>query len=403
MSHIEDGRLHAYLDGECAEREIEQIEAHLAICDECQERLEAATAASRTASDLLAEVEPGPVSAPSWRELEARAAARARSAPRRTWVKPSLAWAAMIAIAFGIGWFSNTYWSAARYAPSSSLPTETPIAAADALEEEQLPQAPEQTRTGAQVGEQSAEPDLANEQVSYDLRAKAVSEPPATRPQPGRAAGVEGEVEKSAPEEALAAARRRSEEAENRTQAVTEDVAARPPAEPSPAVAGVDATRELAERRERQDLLADKPQPQAEIIPSFAAQKSVLRAESDEATPGFFGVQPEDAAVWLDGNLRTLPDLQLKRVEVGPGTAVPGALPGLPAVRLVYEDAAGHPLVLIQQRVVDWAADAERQPVLSVDPSGEVAYRWIDARGYHLILIGQVSSDSLRALAERLR
>ena len=125
--------------------------------------------------------------------------------------------------------------------------------------------------------------------------------------------------------------------------------------------------------------------------------------EPDEAGPNFFAVQPEHAAVWLNGQLRTLPDLQLERVEVGPGSAVPGALPGLPAVRLVYEDAAGHTVTLIQQRVVDSPADAEALPVLSVDPSGAAAYRWVDARGYHLILAGNVGSDSLRALAERVR
>ncbi len=395
MSHIEDGRLHAYLDGECAEREIEQIETHLAICDECQIRLEAATAASRTASDLLAEVEPGTLSAPSWRELEARAAARVRSTPRRTWIKPSLAWAAMIAIAFGIGWFSNTYWSGARFAPTSGFrPVESPSLVADAVEP--LPQAPTQIQAGE---EQAAERDLSNEGVLYDLRLKAASE---GQTQPGRGAAAEGGIETVSQEEAVAA-RRRSQPTEDLTRSVAPEVATRPPAEPSPAVAGVEARRELAEHRERQDLPADQAVPEAETFDALTAQKSVLLAEADEAAPDFFSVQPEHAAVWLNGELLTLPDLQLERVEVGPGNAVPGALPGLPAVRLVYEDAAGHTVTLIQQRIVDWAADAEAPPVLSVDPSGAAAYRWIDARGYHLILTGDVGSDSLRALAERVR
>ncbi|MGD8699156.1 MAG: zf-HC2 domain-containing protein [Gemmatimonadales bacterium] len=402
MSHIEIGRLHAYLDGECAEREVEQIEAHLVTCDECQERLTAATAASRTASDLLAEVEPGALSAPTWRELEERAAARARSAPRRTWVKPSLAWAAVIAIAFGVGWFSNNYWSSARYAPASSFRgDETPVAVADALEAAPRPQAPAQTQTGAAVADRSAEPEFADEDVLYDRRVKSAAERPETRPLPGRGALTEGGADRAAQEEALAAARQPSPPTENLTQAVTEKTTARPPAEePAPAVAGVEATRELAQRRERQDIAAEMTQPEAEAFADLAPQRSVVHA--DEAPASFFSVQPEAAAAWLNGDLRTLPDLHLQRVEVGPGTAVPGALPGLPAVRLVYEDAAGHPIVLVQQRLVDWAGD-EAQPVLSMDPGGEVAYRWTDAGGYHLILTGTVSSDSLRALAARLR
>jgi hypothetical protein len=71
---------------------------------------------------------------------------------------------------------------------------------------------------------------------------------------------------------------------------------------------------------------------------------------------------------------------------------------------LSYEDAAGHPIILIQQRIGDASPETGlSQPVLTVDPSGLAAYRWIDDRGYQLILVGRISSDSLRALAERVR
>jgi hypothetical protein len=71
---------------------------------------------------------------------------------------------------------------------------------------------------------------------------------------------------------------------------------------------------------------------------------------------------------------------------------------------LVYEDAAGHEFILIQQRVADSTLEFEEaEPVLTVDPDGPLAYRWLDGRGYRLILIAEVSSDSLRALAERVR
>jgi hypothetical protein len=45
----------------------------------------------------------------------------------------------------------------------------------------------------------------------------------------------------------------------------------------------------------------------------------------------------------------------------------------------------------------------DSDPTLIVDPAGLNAYRWHDDRGYRLMLLGEVSGDSLRALADRVR
>jgi anti-sigma factor RsiW len=405
MSHIEEAKLHAYLDGACAERELDQIEGHLASCGECQARLAAAIAASRMASDLLAEIEPGSVQAPPWREIEERAAARTRSAPGRNWVRPSLAWAAMIAIAFGVGWLSNTYYSQApERLFTGSRQAQAPVAAADALEEERFEQVPAEAQSEAGAGQRSGEvvtPETKIEVQELDQsRAKSADERLATEPQPGRGELTEGVAREADREGVLGAvARKRVQEADAIAEKAAENVAAAPP----PAVAGVEANQEDPERRARRDAPADQAKPETEPLADFAAQRSVLQAEAGE-TAAFFSVQPEDAALWLDAELRRLPDLQLRRVEVGPGSAVQGGLPGLPAVKLVYEDAAGHEFILIQQRVADSTLEFEEaEPVLTVDPDGPLAYRWLDGRGYRLILIAEVSSDSLRALAERVR
>jgi anti-sigma factor RsiW len=106
----------------------------------------------------------------------------------------------------------------------------------------------------------------------------------------------------------------------------------------------------------------------------------------------------------LGGPLRELPGLQLMSVEVGPGGVVAGSLGGRPVARLSYADAAGHVLVLTQQRLGDAQVTTEdRAGTLVVDPSGMRAYRWNDDHGYRLILMGTVSSDSLRSLAESVR
>ena len=151
---------------------------------------------------------------------------------------------------------------------------------------------------------------------------------------------------------------------------------------------------------------ADQETPEIEDVRGALAQPSALRvAEFDEASPGqFLDVSADDAAVWLGADLRILPELQLVSTEVGPGIAVAGGLSGLPAIKLTYLDAAGHVIVLVQQRTSEvelQAADSD--PTLVVDPAGLNAYRWHDGLGYRLILLGEVSGDSLRALADRVR
>jgi anti-sigma factor RsiW len=405
MSHIEEAKLHAYLDGACAERELERIEAHLASCGECQARLAAAIADSRLTSDLLAEIEPQPVHAPPWREIEERAADRTRSAPSRSWVRPSLAWAAMIAIAFGVGWLSNTYYSRApERLFTGSRQAQAPVAAADALEEERFDQAPVEELAEAGAGERSGKiktPETKVEEQDLDqLRRKSADERLAAEPQPGRTELTEGVAREADREGVLGPVeRKRVQEAEPIAEKAAEDVVAATP----PGVAGVQANRVDPESRARRDAPADQARPETEPLADFAAQRTVLPSDTGE-TAVFFSVQPEDAALWLDAELRRLPDLQLRRVQVGPGSAVQGGLPGLPAVKLFYEDAAGHELILIQQRVADVTLEFEEAaPVLTVDPDGQQAYRWLDGRGYRLILIAEVSSDSLRALAERVR
>ncbi len=113
---------------------------------------------------------------------------------------------------------------------------------------------------------------------------------------------------------------------------------------------------------------------------------------------------PQDAALWLGAEPRTLTELELRRVEVGPGSAAAGGLSGRPALRLTYEDAAGQEIVLMQQWTGAPRDDAfAAEPVLTVLPTGRRLLRWSDDEGYRLILEGTLSGDSLRALAARLR
>ncbi len=396
MSHIDEGTLHSYLDGEASERQRTEIEGHLAICGECRARLEAAEALSGRAADLLAELEPGTVQAPSWREIEERAAARRRAVPRRVRLRPGLAWAASIAIAFAVGWASQAYFL--RMPASDVGARETVVGALEADRSE----APElRQRGGAEPGEaqpeggrqeefRPSEPDLG----ATPPRAKSTPEEEAATRTAGR-----GQVTEDAPSQLRRDDRPAEAVEQDRAAELADElvVVATPPA-----VAGIEVAREEGEPRAAVPVDQALPEPTAH---AFEAQRTLAEQTDAEAkSTGFVEVPPDTAALWLGTELRTLPELTLERVEVGPGAAVEGAQPGLPAIRLVYEDAAGSAIVLTQQ----WfggvgAAVSEIEPAMKVEPSGHRAYRWLDGEGYLLILEGDVSGDSLRALAERLR
>ncbi len=99
MSHVDDGTLHAYLDGELTPVESERLDAHLAACLACRARLEEERALIERASKLLSRaVPPTPErAAPPLHQLRR---------PRVAWrVRMPLAWAATVLMAVGLGWF----------------------------------------------------------------------------------------------------------------------------------------------------------------------------------------------------------------------------------------------------------------------------------------------------------
>lgn len=99
MSHVDDGTLHAYVDGELAPVERERVEHHLAGCPPCRTRLDEARALVEHASRLLELAVP---SAPH------RAPPPLHSLRQRpVWwrVRTPLAWAATVVLAVGLGWY----------------------------------------------------------------------------------------------------------------------------------------------------------------------------------------------------------------------------------------------------------------------------------------------------------
>ena len=121
MSHVDEGTLHAYLDGELPSAERAALEAHLAGCATCRGNLIEERSLRERASAVLGSARPAERPAPPLDQLR-------REPKRSPWrVRRSFAWAASLALALGVGYYMRS--PSARTAPVADL-TEQPVAVA---------------------------------------------------------------------------------------------------------------------------------------------------------------------------------------------------------------------------------------------------------------------------------
>ncbi len=112
MSHVDEGTLHAYLDGELPPAERTALETHLADCATCRATLTEERALRERASAVLGSARPAERPAPPLEQLR-------REPKQSPWrVRRSFAWAASIALALGLGYSLRT--------PGASAPLQTP-------------------------------------------------------------------------------------------------------------------------------------------------------------------------------------------------------------------------------------------------------------------------------------
>jgi len=99
MSHVDEGTLHAYLDGELPSAERAALEAHLAACATCRASLDEERALLERATTLLGSARPVERPAPPFDQLQ-------RTPKPSPWrVRRAYAWAASIALALGLGYY----------------------------------------------------------------------------------------------------------------------------------------------------------------------------------------------------------------------------------------------------------------------------------------------------------
>src|SRR6266481_5787628 len=98
MSHVDEGTLHSYLDGELSPDERAAVDSHLAQCATCRASLAEERALLERANAVLGSARPLERPAPPFEQLR-------RESKRSPWrVRPSIAWAASIVLAIGLGY-----------------------------------------------------------------------------------------------------------------------------------------------------------------------------------------------------------------------------------------------------------------------------------------------------------
>ena len=142
MSHVDEGTLHAYLDGELPSAERAALEEHLAGCATCRANLTEERALRERASAVLGSARPAERPAPPLEQL--------RRAPQRSpWrVRRSFAWAASIALALGLGYYMRSPGASpvASVPPAPAQPVALAQNRAVATEEDKTPARPQSQR-----------------------------------------------------------------------------------------------------------------------------------------------------------------------------------------------------------------------------------------------------------------
>ena len=174
MSHVDDGTLHAYLDGELAPAEAQGVDAHLAQCPACRGRVEEERALISRAGELLA------LAAPPERAVPPFRAGDVRPLKRLWWrARLPLAWAATVILALGIGTYlgsgSRALMERPAAAPQQDLSRD--LVAADTPARRVRQESPAEPRVAKRAAPPPATPPAAAreevDRVTQERKAKA--------------------------------------------------------------------------------------------------------------------------------------------------------------------------------------------------------------------------------------
>jgi anti-sigma factor RsiW len=420
MSHLDEGTLHALLDGELDVTEAREVQSHLGTCVACGSRLQEVKQFLAEADRLVGALEmPAGTAAPApprqspppfrrqlgepetWEEPPVllvldNAEALAR---RRRWFR-TLGWAAMIAVVIGGGRavlnvVGHGSLPAARDITTAARPVPPAVAspAETARPEQPVVQAPTPSaRTLAKNRTLAAKP--TPQPKAADATKAALVD--STRES---ADTVADEFADSAPPDTqtLAAAGTIAESVA--TDSVARDTQAKDTARPEDDLAtrraAAQALAELDRQRRRERAAAataalQPPAPARAEAP--AAMQPLPPRTPEQRSQVYLRIGLDEAAKQLGSPVHVIEGMTPELIGLTYGRLVAGADPNRPVVRVVNVDSRGRMILLDQQRLRTGQAPS----------AAEGSLRW-SVGDVMLYLRGEPGPDVLRSLQRRVR
>jgi hypothetical protein len=407
MSHLDEGTLHALLDGELGTNEVAEIQAHLGACSACGLRLREVKEFLAESDRLIAAVELGATSTPAARPAPQP---RPAPAPRATepWDEPPplflpdnetaadrkarrlrhLNPAAMLAVVVGAGLLWNNLYRGRSSAPQGE--PEAPAAAPAAVVSPQETARPDSAPKLA----------LADTAPTRQVARAATPAAPAPAPRPAAPKAESQRDTQPAPVRRAESTGAATELAANDTgptvdsTAVTEDMA-------TVRQRAAEALAELDRERRRDPAAAataaldaeKRRRPAATTAPAAAAAAPAPAppAPTPEQRAGIYlRIGLDEAARQLGAPAHVIEGMVPMFMGLAQGSTVTGADDTRPVVRVVYQDPQGRLILLDQQRL----RQGQRGP--------NAPLAW--TQGDHALwLHGEPSAEILRTYRARVR
>lgn len=397
MQHLDDGTIHALLDGELTTEQAEALSEHVRYCAACADRLAEERLIQSEAERMIAELDaPAPPAAeapvpPGNQGLEPPLAPEqpTYSGPpvvliperdyERSRIPRLLGWAATLIVAAGAGWFASVARQSApppvtlpeiQGAPAGAFAADSAagFADSDAMAKMAVPGDSGATGSATLLGDRPDSAPLMVEESESERDPGAVTAAAAPPPAPAPAEARD-DSRQAAPQRAAV---NEVTQSESLRREATAD-RAEPPA-PAPARAPI-TTGAAAAR-----------------VPSTASTPSALEQQSQIR----MRLGLDETQRMLGSGLHVIEGLQQQFVGLVDGRLVAGASPNAPVVRVVYLDDQRRPIYLDQQRL----DGARRQMGVARDtvpPDWVKGDVWLSLKGSGL------SASELAELARRVR
>ena len=428
MSHVDEGTLHALLDGELAPAEVLEVQTHFATCPACSSRLDDArkllaeterlvtaleaavplggdAATARTARPLAAPppprrpVEPParPAATPPLPAASPETLVLIPNNPTATEIRRSrlkvMGWAAAFLVVIGAGVLGvqmrNGFFDKKPAGTLKIRPEEFSTPGGSDLPPPR-PAARPQGALGLSIPESTAD----QARNAPPAAAPAAQAPPVAKPaQPaGAAAGAPAPSAKPAQQPAsgiFPSAEDRQAIVDRAAKATEELDRERSRERAAAATAALDAQRKQAAARQAaaQANPTPAPTPAPPPVPTIDQRSRIANR-----------IGLDEAARQLGGPLHAIDGMSRQLVGVVSPQLVPGSDTSRGVVRAVYVDRAGRLIFLDQQRVRPGQTNLPFTPL--AERNGEL--RWM-AGQVMLVLQGDLPTDSLRLLYRRVR